>query len=99
MANKTSNNGKVLVRRFGHVAVFYKQVRETEKSIWLQEIGSDTKPSKDNTMYKWEVVPVVNDTRGEVFRKSKTSNGLFRMDNYSFVSEYDDSKPVFETIF
>lgn len=99
MDTTAKRDEKVFIRHYPNVVVFYKLVRETEKSVWLQRIGKNVKSSTQNDGHRWEVEPDVTALEGDVFRKMKTLDGRIKMDKYTFLHDYDKTRPVFETIF
>lgn len=96
MKNK---NNKILVRYMGNVVLFYELVRESEKSVWLQQIGSKTVQNPRNDGHVWEVKPVPSDKIGNVFRKLKTPKGRVKFGKFEFLTLYDERKEVFERNF
>lgn len=92
-------NNEILVRYMGSVVVFYKKVKETEKTVWLQRIGSETKNSPRNDGHVWEVQPEVSVEEGEVFMKRKTKSGRVKMGKFQILEEYDETQPVYERNF
>lgn len=93
------NSTSILVDNLGHVIVFYTKVKETDKSVWLQRIGSSVKKSDSNNGHEWEVVPDVTNVQGEVFRKMKTPSGIIKMEDYSSLKEYDEKTQYMESDF
>ena len=94
-----NNKNQILVHNLGHVIVFYTKVRETDKSVWLQKVGTEVKKGANNNGHEWEVIPKVNDIQGEVFRKVKTPSGRVKMGEYSFLMEYDEKTAYMESDF
>lgn len=93
------NTIPILVDDLGHVIVFYAKIKETDKSVLLQKLGSSVKKSDSNNGHEWEVKPNVNDVQGEVFRKMKTPSGKVKMSDYSLLTEYDDKIQYMESNF
>lgn len=92
-------NNEILVWYMGNVVVFYNKVKETEKTVWLQRIGSETKDSPRNDGHVWEVQPLVSVEEGEVIMKRKTKSGRVKMRQFQFLEEYDETHPVYERNF
>lgn len=90
---------QVLVHNLGNGIVFYKKVKESKKSVWLQKVGSEVKNRPSNSEYSWEVMPKVNETHGDVFRKLKTPNGRVKMSEYNFLTVYDERNSYTESNF
>lgn len=93
------NKPKILVWHMGYVARFYVLVRETEKSVWLQEVRSSVAQNPKNNGQVWEVKPNIGDKEGEVFRKLKNPRGQVKMREHQYLHGYDAKKPVFERDF
>ena len=92
-------NNEILVWNMGNVDVFYKKVKETEKTVWLQRIGTETKDSLRNDGHVWEVQPLVSEEYEEVFMKRKTKSGRVKMGQFQFLEDYDETQPVYERNF
>lgn len=91
---------QLLVREMGNVVEFYVKVRESEKSVWLQEIGSRTnKGSILNNGHEWEVLPDPSVKVGDVFRKLKTPQGRVKMGQYDFLQPYKQGNKYTERNF
>lgn len=88
-----------MVYDMGHVVRFYTVERETEKTMWLQEIGSKTVDSVDNSEHGWEVEPEEANKIDGIIQKRKNKHGLVKMAEYKFLREYDPSIGYQETNF
>jgi len=80
---------KVLVRELSHVVMFYRVVKETQKTVWLRQLGSLTDRRFDNSEHEWGVIPDFRRESTEVIQKRKRPNGAVKMGEYDFAVPYD----------
>lgn len=100
------NVGKILYCKWGYDQTnveFYKVVRETESSVWIQGIGSKLAPQKGDGLsdQAWMVADttVVSKQPPQRYKKKFYQNELYvRISKYQYAHEWN-GKPIRETYY